>query len=558
MNSSRSPAAVTLLTSLLVALTGCSARQSAPATYPTGLLPASAHKPEVSSPGTPSTPSAPTATSAGAPAASSNDSRVIRGQSGSLYSWGGSGTQTSSSTNSAQQLQNETPGSHQHTRQAMPASQAQYQAPTTWPQSPPAQPSTGLPPPPNYAPASPSGAPIGSGTAPSLGSPQPLTDAPDFISPMPGMPGYGQPYVNIDPTMTTPVDVFVSETQTGRFMFGAGINSDAGVTGQIVIDERNFDITRVPTSWRDFIDGTAFRGAGQGFRIEAMPGSEVQRYLVSFTEPYLLNTPVSLNLSGFLFDRRYFDWDEQRVGGRLALGYRLTHDLSISGAIRGEKVHVGRPRILVPELDRVLGNNELYSGRVTLTHDTRDIPFFPSEGHLIEMSFEQAFGTFDYPRAELDYRKYFLMRERPDGSGRHTLGYTFQLGFSGSNTPLYENYFAGGYSTLRGFQFRGASPVSAGTDVRVGGTFRFLGSAEYVFPLTADDMLKGAFFVDYGTIEEEITMNASNFRVAPGFGLRVSVPALGPAPLAFDFAFPVAKADTDDTRTFSFFFGVGR
>ncbi|TVS18827.1 MAG: hypothetical protein EA424_10150 [Planctomycetaceae bacterium] len=560
MNSSRSPAAVTLLTSLLVALTGCSARQPAPATFPTGgLLPSSVRTPDVP-PVT--SPAAPATTSPGAPAASSEDSRVIRGQSGSHYSWAGSGTQTSSSTNSAQQLQNETPGSHQHTRQAMTASQAQYQPPATWPQSPPAQPSaqpsTGLPPPPSYAPANPSGAPIGSGMAPALGSPQPLTGPPDFISPMPGMPGYGQPYVNIDPTMTTPVDVFVSETQTGRFMFGAGINSDAGVTGQIVIDERNFDITRVPTGWRDFVDGTAFRGAGQGFRIEAMPGSEVQRYLVSFTEPYLLNTPVSLNVSGFLFDRRYFDWNEQRLGGRLALGYRLTHDLSISGAIRAEEVQISRPRIAVPELDEVLGKNELYSGRVTLTHDTRDIPFFPSEGHLIEMSFEQAFGSFDYPRAELDYRKYFLVRERPDGSGRHTLGYTFQLGFSGTNTPLYENYFAGGYSTLRGFQFRGASPVSSGTDVRVGGTFRFLGSAEYVFPLTADDMLKGAFFVDYGTVEEEITLNASNFRVAPGFGLRVSVPALGPAPLAFDFAFPVAKADIDDTRVFSFFFGVGR
>ena len=195
---------------------------------------------------------------------------------------------------------------------------------------------------------------------------------------------------------------------------------------------------------------------------------------------------------------------------------------------------------------------------MTLTHDTRDIPFFPTEGHLIELSFEQAFGSFDYPRAELDYRKYFLIRERPDGSGRHTLGYSFQLGFSGTNTPLYENYFAGGYSTLRGFEFRGASPVSTGTDVRVGGEFRFLGSAEYVFPLTADDMLKGALFVDYGTIEREIELNAENFRVAPGFGLRISVPALGPAPLAFDFAFPVAQADTDDTRVFSFFFGVGR
>lgn len=356
--------------------------------------------------------------------------------------------------------------------------------------------------------------------------------------------------------MSTPVDVFVKETQTGRFMFGAGINSDAGVTGQIVVDERNFDITRVPTSWRDFVEGTAFRGAGQGFRLEAMPGTQVQRYLASFTEPYLFDTQISMNVSGYLYDRIFYDWREQRLGGRVAFGYRLTPDLSLSASLRAENVDISDPRILIPQLAEVQGNNALYSGRLTLTHDTRDIPFAPSEGHLIELGFEQAFGSFSFPRADLDLRRYFLVRERPDGSGRHTLGFLWRLGFSGSNTPIFENYFAGGYSTLRGFEFRGASPVY--DTVRVGGTFEFLGTVEYVFPLTADDMLKGAFFCDYGTVEKDVRLSASTYRVAPGFGLRINIPALGPAPLAFDFAFPVAKADTDDTRVFTFFLGVGR
>jgi outer membrane protein insertion porin family len=76
--------------------------------------------------------------------------------------------------------------------------------------------------------------------------------------------------------------------------------------------------------------------------------------------------------------------------------------------------------------------------------------------------------------------------------------------------------------------------------------------------LTADDMLKGAFFRRLRNGRAGDRAECENFRVAPGFGLRISVPALGPAPLAFDFAFPIAKADTDDTRVFSFFFGVGR
>lgn len=49
-----------------------------------------------------------------------------------------------------------------------------------------------------------------------------------------------------------------------------------------------------------------------------------------------------------------------------------------------------------------------------------------------------------------------------------------------------------------------------------------------------------------------------NFRVAPGFGLRIAIPAIGPAPLAPDFAFRVSYEVTDDRQTISFFFGASR
>jgi len=349
----------------------------------------------------------------------------------------------------------------------------------------------------------------------------------------------------------------VQETHTGQFMFGVGVNSEAGLTGQIVISERNFDILRPPTSFEDIANGTAWRGGGQGFRIEALPGTSVQRYMISLSEPYLFGTDVSLNLSGFYYDRIYFDWDEQRYGGRIGLGYRLTPDLSMAATLRAEHVTILDPRVPgVPELDAALGKNSLYSLRLALTHDTRDVPFAPTQGHMIELAFEQVFGSFDYPRGEIDYRQYFLIRERPDQSGRHTLGYSFRFGFTGSNTPIYENFFAGGFSSLRGFDYRGASPQNMG--VIVGGEFMMLGSAEYTFPITADDMLRGVAFVDFGTVEEKIEINPEDYRVSVGAGLRISVPAMGPAPIALDFGFPIAKEDTDDEEMFSFYIGFIR
>ncbi len=349
----------------------------------------------------------------------------------------------------------------------------------------------------------------------------------------------------------------VQETQTGRFMFGVGVNSDAGLVGSIVLEEQNFDITRVPTSWADIRNGTAFRGAGQQFRIDAVPGSEVQRYSFSFREPYLLNTPISFGISAFLFTRRYEDWDEERLGGRVSLGYQIRPDVAVTFALSAQNVDVKNPRIPTPtEITDVLGDNDLYLARVGLVHDTRDSAFLPTQGFYRELGLEQGFGEYDFPRLTAEARHYFLIHERPDGSGRHVLSARGQVGITGKNTPAFEHFFAGGFSTLRGFDFRGASPVSLGTTV--GGDFQVLTGIEYLFPLTADDALRAVLFVDAGTVENRVAIDPDNFRIAPGAGLRITVPGMGPAPIALDLAFPVAQAATDDKQIFSFFVGFLR
>lgn len=346
--------------------------------------------------------------------------------------------------------------------------------------------------------------------------------------------------------------------RTGRIMLGGAVNSDAGLTGQLTIDERNFDIGRWPTSFQDLFSGNALRGAGQTFRIEAAPGTDFKRYTAQFADPNLFGyKPVSMSVSGFLYDRRFTDWDERRLGGKLAFGYRVTPDLSVSAGVGGQSVKITRPRIVgVPQLDEVLGDNEMYSGEVSLKHDTRNSPIQASEGHYFEFKFEEVFGRFDYARFELEYRRYWLVGKRADDSGKQTISYSTQLGFSGKDTPIFENYFAGGYATIRGFDFRGASPVVGG--VEVGGRFQWLNTVEYMFPITADDAFRGVAFVDFGTVESDIEITEKNFRVAPGFGFRVAIPMLGPAPLAFDFAYPVAMADTDDRRIFSFYMSLIR
>lgn len=371
----------------------------------------------------------------------------------------------------------------------------------------------------------------------------------------PGGDTFGDQLRNPEPPRFVDVDVDVTEARTGRLMFSVGVNSDAGVIGSIVLEEQNFSIMNFPTSIRDLRRGNAFRGNGEQFRIEAVPGDEVSRYLVSWTNPFFLNTDYSLGLSGFYFNRFYRDWEERRLGGRVTLGKLLTREISASLALRMEEVRVAQPRVPTPpELAVVEGDNFLSSLRGALAYDTRDSAFMASEGNFLEGSVEQAVGDFSFTKLEGTASQYFTLHSRPDGEGKHILAFRGNLGWTTDNTPVFERFYAGGFQTFRGFEFRGVTPRSQGA--RVGGLFKFLGTAEYSLPVTVNDNIRLVAFSDFGTVDTDVSLD--QFRVAVGAGARLTIPQMGPVPISLDWAFPLAKQDEDDTQVFAFYIGFTR
>uniref|UniRef100_A0A7C2JXW3 POTRA domain-containing protein n=1 Tax=Schlesneria paludicola TaxID=360056 RepID=A0A7C2JXW3_9PLAN len=351
------------------------------------------------------------------------------------------------------------------------------------------------------------------------------------------------------------IDAYLAEARTGRLMFGAGVNSNSGLVGNIVLSENNFDILRPPTSWEDVWNGTAWRGAGQKFRIEALPGSQVSRYLVDWQDPYFLDTNINLGVSGFYFTRFYRYWDEERLGGRVRLGKQLSQTWSASVALRMEGVHLGgEPSNSPPILLESIGDNFLSTVRVGVTHDTRDSAFLSSTGHYLEFAVEQAFAEYSYNRMEIEGRQYFTVYQRPDGAGKHILNLTGNFGWTSSGTPIFERFYAGGFQSFRGFAFRGVTPVENG--IEVGGQFQLLGSVEYQVPVMANEMVKVVAFSDFGTVDEDVTLD--NFRLSVGAGLRVTVPGMGPVPIALDWAVPILREDFDREQLFSFYIGINR
>jgi outer membrane protein insertion porin family len=282
----------------------------------------------------------------------------------------------------------------------------------------------------------------------------------------------------------------------------------------------------------------------------------VSRYALTWTDPYFMYTDYSLSVGGFYFNRFYSEWTEDRVGGRVSVGRQFTPEWSGALALRLEDIEMRNLRAPVPSVVLPwVGHNFLSTGRISVTHDTRDSAMLPTEGHYFDVGYEQAFNEFNYPKVDTEFRQYFTLHSRPDGSGSQVLTLAGALGWAGDDTPVFERYFAGGFQSFRGFRFRGVAPRDA-TGFSLGGTFQALGTVEYRLPLTADDMISAVAFSDFGTVDDEVTL--SEFRATAGFGLRLTIPQMGPVPLAFDFAFPITTQPADREQIFSFYVGINR
>ena len=358
--------------------------------------------------------------------------------------------------------------------------------------------------------------------------------------------------------------VDIKEGQTGSLMFSGGVSTDSDVIGQMVWEQRNFDIADWPENFGEFITGNAFKGAGQSLRIALEPGTRVSQYSVTFTEPYFQDKPMALNVRGSSWQReieRRGDhklYDESRMKGYVGFEKRYENDWRRSIGFRVENVDVDSLYLHAPqEIYDFEGDTFLAGVKLGIGSDLRDDTFNPSEGHTFNASYEQVSGDETFGILEGSCVGYRTLHK--DLLERKTV---LAMKFLGATTlsyaPPFEKFYAGGTGNygIRGFDYRGVStrglPTNpAGTERKdpIGSNWIFLANAEVTVPVISDNF-SALFFVDSGAID------SGNYRASVGTGVQIMIPHwFGPMPMRFEFATPFMKDDADETRVFSFSVG---
>ncbi len=355
--------------------------------------------------------------------------------------------------------------------------------------------------------------------------------------------------------------VNLSEGQTGSIILGAGVSTDSGVLGQLIYDQRNFDIADWPESWDELITGKSFKGAGQRLRASLSPGTEMSSFSVTFTEPYLYDKPMSLDVVGSGYERERESYYEQRLKAYVALEKRYESKWSRGIGIRAENVEVSDLDWDAPrEIREVKGDTLLYGIRPYIDKNTTDNRFLPTKGYHFEAGYEQVTGDYNFGILDATQRWYRTLYE--DLAERKTVLETKVHGATIlGDAPPFEKFYAGGSQSLRGFRYRGVSkrgkqynpntPI-ANPDKKdpIGSDWILTGSAEVAVPLDSE-YLSWLFFVDTGIID------TGGPRASIGTGIQISIPQwFGPVPMRLEFAAPFLKDDDDDTRVFSFSMGA--
>ncbi len=301
-----------------------------------------------------------------------------------------------------------------------------------------------------------------------------------------------------------------------------------------------------------------FRGRGESLEISVTGGTRSSDLMLSYTQPYFLNTRWTMGLSAYKMRYRYDTYTmygltssssgnpvslftQHTTGTTLNIGrpigntfWRLGasytyQSIGIGGIATGyESFALGQLVGSTPNGDTTKALSGIIRSEIrpSLSFNTTNSYFMPTRGKSLNLAMGIAGGILggDYKilRPSVEYRQF--VPDRWISHGRNTFGFRalgqYIRSYGGSTIPFYERFFVGGETTLRGFDLRSISPIAISSSAKndlygstsidpitgllkinrsiisIGGDALAIGSGEYRMPVAGP--LSMSLFCDIG------------------------------------------------------------
>jgi outer membrane protein insertion porin family len=344
------------------------------------------------------------------------------------------------------------------------------------------------------------------------------------------------------------VDYSVTERSSGSITAGLGFSQTSGLLFNASISQENF--------------------LGTGKRVSfTFDNSEINTiYRFAYVNPYWTIDGVSRGFGVFYrktdaSEANLSDYGTDTRGADINFGIPINEYDTIRLSVGYQGLDLSETSTSPLEVtDFIDKHGDSFDDMVLIgswSHDSRNKILFTDTGGLQNFTFETT-----TPGSGLQYYKLNYVQQRFLPLTRElTLGLKGNLGYGDGfgdfdDLPFFENYYAGGVRSVRGFEDNTLGPRDSDGDP-IGGSVLMVFNAELIFPVpfveSASGIRLSAFFDAGNVFGNYNTFSASGLKYSVGLaGLWLS--PLGP--ISVSLGYPLNAEKEDDVQNFQFTIGT--
>ncbi|WP_043114656.1 outer membrane protein assembly factor BamA [Solimonas soli] len=346
----------------------------------------------------------------------------------------------------------------------------------------------------------------------------------------------------------------VKERPPGSLQFGVGYSGSSGflITGQIT--------------------HTNFLGTGNRIDLQAENNAISRAINLSWTDPYFTEDGIAQTISlsyrkSESVIRYSSGFNTNTLAANLTYGIPLSEFVALRAGFGIENTAVDTfPSSSSDEILRFVIDNGTefftYQARTGISYDSRNRTFFATRGALHSLTMDLALPGSDLEYYNLSYRaqQYVPLFWKFTAEINGSIGLVDSYG--SSDVPPWENYFAGGSRTVRGYKDGSLGPHDHPTNLfgnPYGGKLRTTAQTNIIIPLPIESDGKSTrleAFWDVGNVfAKPGDFEFDELRQSAGIAFSWFTPFLGLLDLSY--AFPLNPKPGDDQDRFQITFGSG-